>query len=110
LNATLADIFSAHTSQDWLARLEEAGVPAGPIYKMDEVFADPQVQHLGIAVSVEGEGNRRATLVGQPIDLSRTPAGIVSLLPEPGASNEEILKELGYDQADIDSLREEKVL
>lgn len=110
LNAKLADIFIKSTSQQWLARLEEAGVPAGPIYKMDEVFADPQVQHLGIAVPVSEEGHRKATLVGQPIDLSRTPAGIVSLLPEPGANNEEILKELGFDQADIDTLREEKVL
>ena len=110
LNAKLADIFVKRTSQEWLMRLEEAGVSAGPIYKMDEVFADPQVQHLGIAVPVSGDGNREATLVGQPIDLSRTPAGIVSLLPEPGANNEEILKELGFEQADIDTLREEKVL
>jgi len=110
LNAKLADIFIKQPSQEWLARLEEAGVSAGPIYKLDEVFADPQVQHLGIAVPVSQEDNRRTTLVGQPIDLSRTPAGIVSLLPEPGANNDEILKELGFDQADIDTLREEKVL
>lgn len=110
LSAKLADIFITRTSQDWLVRLEQAGVPAGPIYKMDEVFADPQVQHLGIAIAVEDKSNRKATLVGQPIDLSRTPAGIVSLLPEPGANNDEILKEFGFDQAEIELLREEKVL
>lgn len=109
LNAKLADIFATRTSQEWLARLEARGVPAGPIYKMDEVFADPQVQHLGIAVPVS-DNDRQATLVGQPIDLSRTPASLVSLLPEAGANNDEILKELGFAQADIDALREEKVL
>jgi crotonobetainyl-CoA:carnitine CoA-transferase CaiB-like acyl-CoA transferase len=110
LNARLADIFVQRTSQEWLSRLENAGVSAGPIYKMDEVFADPQVQHLGIAVAVQDTDGRSATLVGQPVDLSRTPAGIVSLLPEAGAHNEEILRELGFDRADIDRLRDENVL
>jgi crotonobetainyl-CoA:carnitine CoA-transferase CaiB-like acyl-CoA transferase len=110
LNAKLADIFIQRTSQEWLARLEKASVPAGPIYKLDEVFADPQVQHLAIAVPVSRADGRKTMLVGQPIDLSRTPAGIVSLLPEPGANNDEILKDLGFDQAEIDLLREEKVL
>jgi crotonobetainyl-CoA:carnitine CoA-transferase CaiB-like acyl-CoA transferase len=110
LNARLADIFVQRTSQEWLSRLEKAGVSAGPIYKMDEVFADPQVQHLGIAVAVQDTDGRSATLVGQPVDLSRTPAGIVSLLPEAGAHNEEILRELGFDRADIDRLRDENVL
>jgi crotonobetainyl-CoA:carnitine CoA-transferase CaiB-like acyl-CoA transferase len=52
LNALLAGIFVTRASADWLAALENVGVPAGPIYMMNEVFADPQVQHLGIAVSV----------------------------------------------------------
>ena len=50
IKALIAPIFAARTSAEWLARLEAEGVPAGPIYRVDEVFADPQVQHLGIAV------------------------------------------------------------
>jgi crotonobetainyl-CoA:carnitine CoA-transferase CaiB-like acyl-CoA transferase len=110
LNEKLAAIFITRSSQDWLQILEDAGVPAGPIYKMDEVFADPQVRHLGIAVPVATEGKGEMTLVAQPIDMSRTPPAILSLLPEAGANNDEILKELGFDQAEIESLREDKVL
>ena len=52
LTAVLAEIFCSKTSAQWLDLLEQQGVPAGPIYKLDEVFADPQVQHLGVAVPV----------------------------------------------------------
>ena len=53
IKALIAPIFTTRTSADWLERLEAEGVPAGPIYRVDEVFADPQVQHLGIAVPVK---------------------------------------------------------
>jgi crotonobetainyl-CoA:carnitine CoA-transferase CaiB-like acyl-CoA transferase len=93
-----------------LQALEKAGVPAGPIYKMDEVFADPQVKHLGIAVQVPSERGEVVTLVGQPIGLSRTPAEFKRLLPDAGADNEAILGELGFDTAAIDGLRKEHVI
>ena len=72
---TLLDaIFVMRTSDEWLDKLEAVGVPAGPIYKMDEVFADPQVQHLGIAVPVTMTFAATFAIVGQPVDISRTPA------------------------------------
>jgi crotonobetainyl-CoA:carnitine CoA-transferase CaiB-like acyl-CoA transferase len=110
LNAKLAEVFATRRSADWLQALEKAGVPAGPIYKMDEVFADPQVKHLGIAVQVPSERGEVVTLVGQPIGLSRTPAEFKRLLPDAGADNEAILGELGFDTAAIDGLRKEHVI
>jgi len=109
LNARLAEIFARHPSAKWLAALEAANVPAGPIYKMDEVFADPQVKHLNIAVPVS-DGGRDVTLVGLPINLSRTPAGIGKLLSEPGTDNDEILAELGFEKNEIEKLRRDKVI
>jgi crotonobetainyl-CoA:carnitine CoA-transferase CaiB-like acyl-CoA transferase len=109
LMAELGEIFATQGSDAWLTALEEAGVPAGPIYKMDEVFADPQVAHVGVAVPVI-DGERTIKLVGQPIDMSRTPAGIVTLLPEAGAHNQEILGELGFTPADIEAFKNGRVI
>ena len=109
LMAELAAIFATQSSLHWLDALEKAGVPAGPIYAMDDVFADPQVRHLGMAVSVPGP-SRDLTLVGQPIDLSRTPAAYLNLLPEAGNDNDDVLKSIGLDDADIETLRRERVI
>jgi crotonobetainyl-CoA:carnitine CoA-transferase CaiB-like acyl-CoA transferase len=110
LMAELAKVFGTKTSQQWLDALEAAGVPAGPIYKMDEVFADPQVQHLGIAVPVQHHARGDMRLVGQPIDLSRTPASIVAALPEPGEHTADILREIGMADSEIETLRKERVI
>ena len=53
LNAAIEEITGTRDSAEWIERFNEAGVPAGPIYAMDQVFADPQVRHLGIAQPVE---------------------------------------------------------
>jgi crotonobetainyl-CoA:carnitine CoA-transferase CaiB-like acyl-CoA transferase len=109
LNARLADIFATQPSAHWLTALEQANVPAGPIYKMDEVFADPQVRHLNVAVPVS-DGGRNVTLVGLPINMSRTPSGIATLLPDAGADNDDILSELGLAKSEIEQLRRDKVI
>lgn len=109
LNAEIEATTRTKTTAYWVNALNEAGVPCGPIYQIDEMFADPQVQHLGIATKVDG-GNRETTYVGQPIVLSRTPAKIVTHPPELGEHTDEILRELGYDQAAIDDLRTRQVV
>src|SRR5712675_195102 len=81
LNAELETYLSGRTSADWVDRLNEAGVPCGPIHSIDKVFADPQVEHLGIVREV---ATARGTLrvVGQPVTLSRSPSQMVG--PPPG--------------------------
>jgi crotonobetainyl-CoA:carnitine CoA-transferase CaiB-like acyl-CoA transferase len=105
LKAELEAVFVQRTSGDWLARLEEAGVPAGPIYRMDEVFADPQVEHLGMAAPVTHPERGEIRVVAQPVTLSRTPPAVVAAVPDPGAHTREVLAEAGFDEAEIDRLK-----
>jgi crotonobetainyl-CoA:carnitine CoA-transferase CaiB-like acyl-CoA transferase len=110
LMETLNCIFKAKASSEWLKLLEAVGVPAGPIYKMDEVFADPQVQHLSIAVPGHHPKRGDIQIVGEPIELSRTPARIVSMAPEPGEHTKQLLRELGIADMEIQRLRNAKVV
>jgi crotonobetainyl-CoA:carnitine CoA-transferase CaiB-like acyl-CoA transferase len=110
LTPVLAEIFKTKGSARWLEKLEQQGVPAGPIYKLDEVFADPQVKHLGIAVPVHHPGRGDIHVVGQPVTLSRTPASVVSSLPEPGAHTDEILRDAGYSDLEITRFHANKIV
>jgi crotonobetainyl-CoA:carnitine CoA-transferase CaiB-like acyl-CoA transferase len=110
LTAILSEIFKTRSSAQWLEKLEHHGVPAGPIYKLDEVFADPQVKHLGIAVPLHHPKRGAVHVVGQPITLSRTPAAVVSTLPELSAHTDEILRDAGYSDADIADFRARKIV
>ncbi len=110
LNAAIEEITRTRPSAEWIERLNAAGVPCGPIYTIDQVFADPQVRHLGIAQAVEHPVLGRTELVGQAVNLSRTPSRLVSASPDPGEHTEAILKELGYGDGDIAGLRERGVV
>ena len=106
LNAAIEAITETRDSAEWIERFNKAGVPAGPIYTMDQVFADPQVRHLGIATPVEHPTLGRLELVGQAVTLSRTPSRLRTASPEPGEHSDAILRELGYSDGDIAGLRE----
>ncbi len=110
LNAELNSSLRARTSAEWIEILNRAGVPCGPIYAMDEVFADPQVAHLQVAGSVTHPRLGAMRLVSQAAKLSRTPAALASAAPERGAHTGEVLAELGYDEVTIARLRAERVI
>ncbi|MBW8905076.1 MAG: CoA transferase, partial [Betaproteobacteria bacterium] len=74
LNAEMNKALARRTSAEWIEALNKIGVPCGPIYKMDEVFADPQVKHLGAAAEVNHPRLGRLRILNQAVKLSRTPA------------------------------------
>ncbi len=110
LNAALNETFRTRGSAAWIAVLNEAGVPCGPIYTVDQVFADPQVQHLEAAAPVAHPTLGTIRLVNQAVKLARTPASLAAAPPERGEHTEEVLHELGYGAADIVRLREARVI
>jgi crotonobetainyl-CoA:carnitine CoA-transferase CaiB-like acyl-CoA transferase len=106
LNEVLNESFISRDSKSWIEELNTAGVPCGPIYKMDEVFADPQVQHIQAAAEVNHPRLGRFKVVNQAARLSRTPATMATATPELGQHTDEILKELQYSEKEIQKLRE----
>ena len=107
---TLRPIFATRTTAEWIDLLEEHGVPAGPIYKVDEMFEEPQIQHLGIVQGVTHPARGHIHLVGQPVTLSRTPALIDTPTPDAGEHTDEVLGELGIDTDRIAALKADGVV
>jgi formyl-CoA transferase len=110
INKIISEVTRQHSSGELIAMLNKAGVPCGPINRMDEVFADPQVQHLGMAAPVQHAKLGDIEVVNQPVKLSRTPSQIVHPTPEKGEHTEEVLKEYGYDDKSIAGFRTRKII
>jgi crotonobetainyl-CoA:carnitine CoA-transferase CaiB-like acyl-CoA transferase len=110
LNAAIAERTAGYTSEALIALLNEAGVPCGPIYTIDQVFADPQVRHLGIAQGVHSAELGEIQLVGQPFTLSRSPAGLRSATAARGEHTADVLADLGLNAEEIRGLRERQVI
>ena len=111
LNARLAEMMRRHSSDHWIKVCDKAGVPCGPINTIDKVFADPQVQHLGIAKPIDHPKYGPQKVVGQPIHMSRYPQpDTLQHTPEFGEHTEEVLHGLGYDTAAIAALRTKGVV
>ena len=102
--------FMKKKSAEWVEILNAAGVPCGPIYSMDQVFADPQVKHLQAAAEVEHPTLGKIRLINQPVKLSRTPARLTSASPGRGAHTDEVLREAGYKDSEISEFRAAKVV
>ena len=101
LNEAIAHTLRQRGSDHWIAAFNEAGIPSGPVNDMQQVFADPQVQHLAMAQGVRSITLGDIDLVGQPIHLSRSGNSLVRATPERGEHNDEILASLGYAADDI---------
>jgi crotonobetainyl-CoA:carnitine CoA-transferase CaiB-like acyl-CoA transferase len=105
LRPLLAERFAARGSSEWLAALDAAGVPCGPVNDVLAAFAQPQAQARDMEVTVEHPRLGPIRQVGMPYKLSATPASILTAPPMLGEHADEILAELGYDHAAIDTLR-----
>ena len=110
LNDLIAEVFKTRTRQEWVDKLAAVSVPCGRINKINEVFDDPQVQHVGIATEGDSVPYGKTHYVGQPIKMSRTPSNIVARPPERGEQTEEILGSIGIDAEAIKALREKQIV
>ena len=110
LNEAITAITRTATTAEWVERLNEGGVPSGPVYSLDQTFADPQVRHIGMAAPVDHPTRGPIELVGQPVRFHRTPWRLRTACPEMGEQTDAILADLGYSADEIESLRERDVL
>ena len=107
----LQGIFLQRTAAEWLQLLSEAEIPCGPINTLDRVFADPQVLARGMLLEMEHPVTGKYKLVGSPMKLSETPVQYRFPPPRLGEHTEEVLRViLGYEQAQISRLKEQKVI
>ncbi len=110
LNQEMNRGFSARTSAEWVEIMNKAGVPCGPIYRMDEVFADPQVKHMQVRAEVTHRRLGKLGLINQPVKLSRTPAKLATAAPERGEHTDEVLLEMGFSSDDVKKFRNEGIV
>ena len=107
LTATLEQTFSQKSSGYWLDALEGAGVPAGPIYDIRQVYEDPQVRAREMVVETDHPVAGRTSNIGIPIKLSETPGRFQRPAPTLGQHTDEVLRELGRSDGEIAALRSE---
>jgi crotonobetainyl-CoA:carnitine CoA-transferase CaiB-like acyl-CoA transferase len=110
LNAEIAAKLREDDSDTWIKRLNAAGVPCGQIYSIDQVFVDPQVQHLKPHAKIESPHVGTLTLLRQPMTLSRTPSRMERYPPAVGEHTQEILREAGFTSGEIAELSRERII
>jgi crotonobetainyl-CoA:carnitine CoA-transferase CaiB-like acyl-CoA transferase len=109
INAEINRRLAAQDCAYWVERFNEGGVACGLINDVKGVFEEPQVQHLGIVKDVVSIHHGPQKMVGQPVQLQRTPSTIVRSAPKRGEHSEEILKELGLEVSELASLKSKGV-
>ena len=105
VNAAIAEETAKQPSAHWVDLLEAAGIPCGPIYSIDQAFADPQVVHLGMAAPVDHPRLGPTHMVASPLNISGVDKAIRSAAQVTPENTDEILASVGYSQAEIAAMR-----
>ena len=106
----LMPVTRMRSSAQWIQVLNDAGVPCGPIYRIDQTFADPQVEHLGMAAPVRSPALGDITILAHPVTAGGQRPPLRNAAPELGQDNEEILTSLGYTKEQIGDLAKRGVI
>jgi crotonobetainyl-CoA:carnitine CoA-transferase CaiB-like acyl-CoA transferase len=104
LNAIVAERLRQRTTAEWVRLLNDAGVPCGPVYRVDEVFADPQVEHLGLSAPVEHPQRGPLHLIRNPVRMTDVAGGPRCAAPDPGDHTDPVLTALGYTPDEVEQL------
>ena len=106
----ISELIATRSGEEWLKIITDAGVPCGPIYTIDKVFADPQVLYRQMLKELYHPKAGKVRITGIPVKLSDTPGEVETAPPVLGQHTEEILNELGYSDQEVEKLRQEKVV
>jgi crotonobetainyl-CoA:carnitine CoA-transferase CaiB-like acyl-CoA transferase len=104
LTDALTPLFKRRTVADWLQRLEEAGVPAGPVLDIAQMHADPQALAREMIVETTHPVAGHVKAIGLPIKFSDTPGGVYRPAPVFGEHTREVLREQNYSEKEIDRM------
>jgi crotonobetainyl-CoA:carnitine CoA-transferase CaiB-like acyl-CoA transferase len=107
LTATLTPLFKRRTSAEWLLRLEQAGVPAGPVLEVGQMHGDPQALAREMIVQTEHPTAEHVKAIGLPIKFSDTPGGVRRAAPLFGQDTREVLREHGFSDVEIEQFAEQ---
>jgi crotonobetainyl-CoA:carnitine CoA-transferase CaiB-like acyl-CoA transferase len=110
INAAIAEVTRLRHAAHWIELFETAGIPCGPIYRIDEVFADPQVTFLGMATPMRRPARDNRNVVASPITISGRSKDIRLPTPDAGEHTDQVLGELGCSDAEIAKLRRNGVI
>ena len=111
ISARLAEWCAERSSEEVLAAMEEARLPAGPIMSPQEVLEDPHIEAKGLFQPIDYPGlDKPAPIMQTPVELSETPGEIRHRAPTLGEHTDSIMRELGYQQAEIDELRAQRII
>jgi CoA:oxalate CoA-transferase len=110
INAAVETKLAAGTTEEWIARLNAAGVPCGRVMSLPEVFADPQVLDQEMVLQQEHPGHGTVSMLGFPVKFAEAPCVLRRPAPDLGADSDAVLREVGYSAAEIARLREAGVV
>lgn len=110
LTPIMEETFRTQTTARWVEVLERAGVPCGPIYNIEQVYADPHVQSRDMAVELQHPKAGGIRNIGVAVKLSDTPGSVRMPAPLLGQHTDDVLSEFGYADAEIAALRQSGAL
>ena len=110
LNDLVAARLRTRTTAEWIEALNAEGVPCGPVYRMDEVFADPQVKHLGMTAPVAHPKGGQVDVLRNAVRMTDVATTVRSGTPEPGQHTDAVLEGLGLSASQIEDLRKRRVI